>query len=144
MRIRVLLGPAFFIEIIELSIDRASDYSGGMGDTFRGTDASIPSRVFCTIASPPPSLGSTNSLVLSKATELMQPLLNTAAAGAWPTLCAATSKEIVGGDYYGPAKRFETAGPAKKVRSNRASHDTRVAHRLWNLSIGMTGVNPGI
>jgi NAD(P)-dependent dehydrogenase (short-subunit alcohol dehydrogenase family) len=82
--------------------------------------------------------------VLSKATELMQPLLNTAAAGAWPTLCAATSKEIVGGDYYGPAKRFETAGPAKKVRSNRASHDTRVADRLWNLSIEMTGVNPGI
>ena len=28
--------------------------------------------------------------VLSKATELLQPMFNTAAAGAWPTLCAAT------------------------------------------------------
>lgn len=82
--------------------------------------------------------------VLSKATELLQPMFNTAAAGAWPTLCAATCEAVVGGDYYGPANRFETAGPAKRVRSNRASRDTAVAGRLWDLSIEMTGVNPGI
>ncbi len=82
--------------------------------------------------------------VLSAATNLMQPLLNTAAAGAWPTLCAATSDQVEGGDYYGPAKRVETAGPAVKVRSNRASRDKQVATRLWDLSIEMTGVNPGI
>ena len=82
--------------------------------------------------------------VLSKGTELLQPLLNTAAAGAWPTLCAATSGDVVGGGYYGPAYRFETAGPAKKVRSNRASRDTAVAERLWTLSVELTGVNPGI
>jgi NAD(P)-dependent dehydrogenase (short-subunit alcohol dehydrogenase family) len=82
--------------------------------------------------------------VLTKATDLLQPLFNTAAAGAWPTLCAATAQEAAGGDYYGPAHRFETAGPAKKVRSNRASRDTAVASRLWDLSIEMTGINPGI
>lgn len=82
--------------------------------------------------------------VLSKANKLVQPLFNTAAAGAWPTLCAATSDEAVGGAYYGPAKLFETAGPAKRVRSNRASRNTQVADRLWNLSIEMTGVEPGI
>ena len=82
--------------------------------------------------------------VLSAATNFMQPLLNTAAAGAWPTLCAATSDQVEGGDYYGPAKRAETAGPAVKVRSNRASRDKQVATRLWDLSIEMTGVNPGI
>ena len=82
--------------------------------------------------------------VLSAATNLMQPLLNTAAAGAWPTLCAATSDQVEGGDYYGPAKRAETAGPAVKVRSNRASRDKQVATRLWDLSIEMTGVDPGI
>jgi NAD(P)-dependent dehydrogenase (short-subunit alcohol dehydrogenase family) len=82
--------------------------------------------------------------LLSKATELMQPLLNTAAAGAWPTLCAATCGEVAGGDYYGPARRFETAGPAVKVRSNRASRDRSVAKRLWDLSIDMTGVDPCI
>jgi hypothetical protein len=31
-----------------------------------------------------------------------------------------------------------------KVRSNRASRDARAAERLWNLSIEMTGVDPGI
>lgn len=82
--------------------------------------------------------------LLGKANELVQPLFNTAAAGAWPTLCAATSEDVAGGDYYGPAKRFETAGPAIKVRSNRASRDTDVADRLWDLSIEMTGVDPGI
>ena len=82
--------------------------------------------------------------VLSAATNLMQPLLNSAAAGAWPTLCAATSDQVKGGDYYGPAKRAETAGPAVKVRSNRASRDKEVAKRLWDLSIEMTGVDPGI
>ena len=82
--------------------------------------------------------------ILSKANELVKPLFNTAAAGAWPTLCAATSEDVLGGEYYGPANRFETSGPAKKVSSNRASRDTRVADRLWNLSIEMTGVDPGI
>lgn len=83
-------------------------------------------------------------LVLSKGTEMLQPFLNTAAAGAWPTLCAATGEDVAGGGYYGPAHRFETAGPAKRVRSNRASRDRAVAERLWNLSVEMTGVNPGI
>ena len=83
-------------------------------------------------------------VLLSKATGLLQPFLNTAAAGAWPTLCAATAVEVRGGDYYGPARRFETAGPAKQVQSNRASRNTSVAERLWDLSVDMTGVNPGI
>ena len=82
--------------------------------------------------------------VLTKATDLLQPLLNTAAAGAWPTLCAAVSDQVEGGDYYGPAYRFETAGPAVKVSSNRCSRDEKVAARLWDLSIEMTGVDPGI
>jgi NAD(P)-dependent dehydrogenase (short-subunit alcohol dehydrogenase family) len=82
--------------------------------------------------------------LLNMLTPLMKPLFNTAASGAWPTLCAATSDDISGGDYIGPAKRRETAGPAVKVRSNRASHDQDVAQRLWDLSIQMTGVDPGI
>ena len=32
-KVQVLLGPPFFIKIIELAIARASDYSGEMGDT---------------------------------------------------------------------------------------------------------------
>jgi len=77
-------------------------------------------------------------------TPLFQPLFNTAAQGAWPTLCAATMPGVRGGEYYGPAKRVETAGPAVKVKSTRSSHDRAVARELWDLSIAMTGVDPKI
>lgn len=75
---------------------------------------------------------------------LFRPLFNTPAQGAWPTLCAATWDGVKGGDYYGPSKRRETAGPAIKVRSNRRSHDKAVARKLWDLSIELTGVDPGL
>lgn len=75
---------------------------------------------------------------------LFRPLFNTPAEGAWPTLCAATSEEVQGGEYYGPSKRRGTAGPAVRVTSNRRSHDIDVARRLWDLSIEMTGVDPGL
>jgi NAD(P)-dependent dehydrogenase (short-subunit alcohol dehydrogenase family) len=82
--------------------------------------------------------------LLNKLTPIMMPLFNSSASGAWPTLCAATWDDINGGDYIGPCKRRETAGPAVKVRSNRASRDQGVAQRQWDLSIEMTGVDPGI
>jgi NAD(P)-dependent dehydrogenase (short-subunit alcohol dehydrogenase family) len=75
---------------------------------------------------------------------LFRPLFNTPAEGAWPTLCAATSDQVQGGEYYGPSKRRETAGPAVRVKSNRRSRDLDVAQRLWDLSIEMTGVDPGL
>lgn len=75
---------------------------------------------------------------------LMTPFMNSAAEGAWPTLLAAAGEQVASGDYYGPCKRLETAGPAVKVRSTRASHDVNAAKRLWELSIDMTGIDPGI
>lgn len=75
---------------------------------------------------------------------IFRPLFNTPAEGAWPTLCAATMTGVRGGEYYGPSKRNGTAGPAVKVESNRRSHDKEVAKRLWDLSIEMTGVDPGV
>jgi NAD(P)-dependent dehydrogenase (short-subunit alcohol dehydrogenase family) len=75
---------------------------------------------------------------------LFRPLLNTAAQGAWPTLYAATGEDVQGGEYYGPSKRSETAGPAVRVKSTRSSHDQKIAEKLWELSIDMTGVDPGI
>lgn len=75
---------------------------------------------------------------------LFSPLFNSAAAGAWPTLCAATMAGVRGGEYYGPAKRRETAGPAVQVKSNRRSQDREVAAKLWDLSVELTGVDPGV
>ena len=81
---------------------------------------------------------------LMLAAPLFRPLLNTAAQGAWPTLCAATAEDVQGGEYYGPCKRRGTAGPAIRVESSHRSHDKDVARKLWDLSIEMTGVDPGI
>ena len=75
---------------------------------------------------------------------VFRPLFNSPAQGAWPTLAAATMAGVKGGEYYGPSKRGETAGPAVRVKSTRRSHDPAAARRLWELSIEMTGVNPGI
>ena len=64
--------------------------------------------------------------------------------GALPTLRAATDPDAVGGQYYGPGGLFEMAGPPVLVESIPASHDLETARRLWDLSIELTGVDPGI
>ncbi|MGK0500953.1 MAG: NAD(P)-dependent dehydrogenase (short-subunit alcohol dehydrogenase family) [Oceanicoccus sp.] len=71
-------------------------------------------------------------------------LFNSAEQGAWPTLCAATMEGVRGGEYYGPSKRGNIAGPAIKVTSTRRSHDKEIAKKLWDLSIEMTGVKPNL
>jgi NAD(P)-dependent dehydrogenase (short-subunit alcohol dehydrogenase family) len=69
---------------------------------------------------------------------------NSAEQGAWPTLCAATMAGVKGGEYFGPSKRGEIAGPAIKVKSNRLSHNEVIAKKLWDLSMEMTGVKPNL
>jgi NAD(P)-dependent dehydrogenase (short-subunit alcohol dehydrogenase family) len=75
---------------------------------------------------------------------LLRALFNDAHAGAWPTLMAATHPNVESGQYFGPSKRYETAGPAKRVDSTRRSKDPELAKRLWERSIEMTGIDPGI
>ncbi|WP_420452897.1 oxidoreductase [Ilumatobacter sp.] len=82
--------------------------------------------------------------VVQLAMPLARPFLNSAEQGAWPTLMAATSSSIDGGDYLGPSRFGETSGPAEHVTSTSASHDHDLAHRLWDVSVEMTGVDPGI
>jgi NAD(P)-dependent dehydrogenase (short-subunit alcohol dehydrogenase family) len=60
--------------------------------------------------------------------------------GALPTLYAATESDVKGAEYYGPSGFLEMNGPPKRVKSNRRSHDQRVAERLWNVSEDLTGV----
>jgi len=82
--------------------------------------------------------------VLKLTAPLVSKFFNTSLQGAWPTLMAATSDEVDGGDYFGPIKRGETAGPAGKARASRRAQDSELAARLWDLSIEMTGIDPGI
>lgn len=63
-----------------------------------------------------------------------------AAMGALPTLYAATSPDVRGGDYIGPDGFMEIAGHPKRVASSRRSRDPRTAARLFEVSEELTGV----
>ncbi len=60
--------------------------------------------------------------------------------GTLPTLRAAVDPEAKPGDYFGPSKHFEMHGHPVKVRSNKLSHDAKMARRLWELSEQMTNI----
>jgi NAD(P)-dependent dehydrogenase (short-subunit alcohol dehydrogenase family) len=60
--------------------------------------------------------------------------------GALPSLAAATSAKVAGGDYLGPEGRMELRGGAKKVRGSRTSQDELIAKRLWEVSEALTGL----
>ncbi|MFI6509311.1 oxidoreductase [Streptosporangium sp. NPDC050855] len=66
---------------------------------------------------------------------LMRLVLQPAAKGALPSLYAATSPEVTGGQYIGP-------GP-KVLRPSARATDPEVAARLWEVSEEMTGVRFG-
>ena len=63
-----------------------------------------------------------------------------AAMGALPTLYAATSPDVDGGDYVGPDGAFEAGGHPTWVDSSRASRDRASAKKLWRTSEELTGV----
>ena len=67
-----------------------------------------------------------------------------AAAGALPTLYAATSPDVRSGDYIGPGGPFKMIGAPVKQPSNRASHDPTAARKLWDTSVQLTGVDYGL
>jgi NAD(P)-dependent dehydrogenase (short-subunit alcohol dehydrogenase family) len=59
--------------------------------------------------------------------------------GAWPTIYAATSPNVAGGDYIGPSV-LNLWGSPKKGRSSRRSHNPEDAAKLWAVSEELTGV----
>jgi len=71
-------------------------------------------------------------------------LFQSAAAGALPTLRAATDPDVRGGDYYGPDGFGEQRGNPKLVHSSSQSHDVGVQQRLWTVSEELTGVSFGV
>lgn len=71
-------------------------------------------------------------------------LLSSPPEGAWSTLLGATAPGVEGGRYFGPGNRMEWRGPAKQVNSTELSKDPALAQRLWDLSVDLTGVDPGL
>jgi NAD(P)-dependent dehydrogenase (short-subunit alcohol dehydrogenase family) len=66
-----------------------------------------------------------------------------AAAGALPLLCAATSG-VEGGSYLGPDGPGERRGRPSLVGTSAAAQDRVVAERLWDVSEALTGVTYGL
>ncbi len=62
-----------------------------------------------------------------------------AAAGAWPSLYAATLPGLRPGSYAGPSF-FEYRGKPKLVHPSKAAQDPELARRLWAWSAEATGV----
>ena len=70
-------------------------------------------------------------------------LLNSADKGAWPALLAATGKVKPGG-YYGPIGFGGVRGVAGEAKRAPHAEDPALAKRLWDVSIAMTGIDPGL
>ncbi len=62
-----------------------------------------------------------------------------AAAGALPTLRAATDPDAVGGTLYGPSGLL--SGVAVPVKIYRPANDPAAARRLWEASVALTGTD---
>jgi NAD(P)-dependent dehydrogenase (short-subunit alcohol dehydrogenase family) len=63
------------------------------------------------------------------------------AAGAWPTLYAATAADMQPGQLIGPSHAFQLFGPPTVVRPNRRAGDRADAARLWQVSEELTDVH---
>lgn len=63
-----------------------------------------------------------------------------AAAGALPTLYAATARDVAGGEYFGPGGPGQQYGPPVRVGSSARAQRVVDAERLWALSEELTGV----
>jgi hypothetical protein len=68
-------------------------------------------------------------------------MAQSAAMGALPTLYAATSPDVRGGDYIGPDGFAEMWGHPAKVNCSKAAKDPAVAARLWDVSEQLTNVH---
>ena len=84
------------------------------------------------------------SRMMERATDLGNAVFaQSAAAGALPTLYAATASGVRGGQYFGPDRLFGMRGHPHRVSFVRAARDPGAARRLWEMSEQHTGVRFG-
>ena len=78
---------------------------------------------------------------LAKVTAAVSRLVSQSdAAGALPSLRAATDPGVVGGEYFGPDGPGESRGHPVRVPMSAAARDDAMAARLWAASESLTGV----
>lgn len=74
---------------------------------------------------------------------LVKVVLNSASKGAWPALEAATGI-IKPGAYYGPIGFGGVRGISGEASRSTQALDSALAQRLWDRSVTMTGIDPGL
>ncbi|OOG60392.1 oxidoreductase [Rhodanobacter sp. C03] len=70
-------------------------------------------------------------------------LLNSADKGAWPALQAATGV-VKSGAYLGPTGLRGIRGVSGESSRSADAQDAALAQRLWDVSVAMTGIDPGL
>lgn len=66
-------------------------------------------------------------------------LAQSAEKGSWPLVLAAADPEARAGQYYGPTRRGQLAGPVDLCPIADCGRDEDAARRLWDVSTEMTG-----
>jgi NAD(P)-dependent dehydrogenase (short-subunit alcohol dehydrogenase family) len=85
--------------------------------------------------------GSTTNLQRHSFDWLIRRIGQSAAAGALPSLYAATAPGVRGGEYFGPRRCFGMYGPPERARVPRWARDERVAADLWVRCEQLTGAH---
>lgn len=81
---------------------------------------------------------------IARMMSMLEPLLSqSGAAGALPTLYAATAPEARGGLFYGPDGFMEMKGAPKRAWITPTAKQAGVAARLWSASEALSGVRLG-
>jgi len=105
------------------------------------SNAAHPGFAATGLQSAGPGLGRQGPSFFERLNGLLGPLLSqSAAAGALPTLFAATSPEAKPAGYYGPQGFVEMKGPVGEAVVGQRARDVAVAARLWEVSEQLTGV----
>ena len=88
-----------------------------------------------------PRMGRAKASSLEFLMKFMEPIFSqSAAAGALPTLFAATPPQAEGGAMYGPNGFYELKGPPVRAKIAAHARDPAIWRRLWDVSEQLTGL----
>ncbi|TCR64063.1 SDR family oxidoreductase [Bosea sp. BK604] len=106
------------------------------------SNAAHPGFALTGLQSAGPRMGRDGPSMMELAGKLLGPFVaQSAAAGALPTLYAATSPEAEGGVLYGPDGFYEMKGSPRRAKIVEAALDRDAWQRLWAVSERLTGVS---
>lgn len=109
------------------------------------SNAAHPGFALTGLQSTGPSMGLDRPSFLERSTQWLAPFLSqSAAAGALPTLYAATSPDAKGGTLYGPDGFYEMKGSPRKSKIVPSAFDQTIWRRLWDVSERLTGTTPAV